>query len=125
MAMPKSPPKKYLPLHRLARKLELDLLNQEEKIYLSALLKRLSDGELLEDILGIRKIRHRPNQSKTEQYVQEVYNLTQDSFNASGKKVNEAISSVANAHNVAFNSVSVAYYSKKGRDILRAIKDKN
>lgn len=123
--MAKLRPQKNLSLHILAAKLECGVLSEEERIYLSRLLKRLANGEQLNDIIGLKNIAHRPNLSKTEQYVQEIYNLTQDNFKALGLKTTEAIEVVARAHNVSSNSVSVAYYSKKGREFLELIKNIN
>lgn len=119
--MAKSMHPQYLTLRVLASKLELGLLTKEEVQLIASIFRRIAEGESAEDLFGGRPL-GRPKKYQTLYYVDQVFGLTQPSFNGTpGLKVAEAITRVATANHVSPDSVKTAYYSKLGRSVRESM----
>lgn len=126
--MAKTPHPHALTLRIWAGKLERSLLSLSEAHLIATLLRRIAAGESLDDVLGAKRAANRPHKDATHHYVEQVYGMTQPTFNGlPGVTVTEAISEVAAACNVSTTTVKTAYYSKAGRshlaEVIKALKD--
>lgn len=113
-----------LRLRVLAGKLELGLLSPEEASVLAGIIRGLAEGEVFDEIVGSKRPAERPSRDTTELYVEQVFGLTQPTFDGKpGMRVGEAIAAVADALNLSRDTVNTAYYSKPGREHLLRVKE--
>ena len=114
----------FLLLRVLAGKLELGLLSLEEASVLAEIIRRLAEGEVFDEIVGTKRPARRPVRNKTEHYVEQVFGLTQPTFDGEpGMKVGEAMEIVAKGSRVDVDTVKAAYYSELGRKHLRLVEE--
>jgi hypothetical protein len=122
--MSKSPHPRALDLRIWAGKLERNLLDPEESRYIATLLRRVAGGESFDEVLGVKRVAHRPSRNTIQHYVEQVYGLSQPLYDGKpGMSVEAAIKEVAQRVKVDFETVKQAYYSKAGRTHLRSIKE--
>ena len=126
--MSKSLHTRALDLRILARKIERNLLSPDEAKMIAAIFRRLAAGENFDEILGVTRFPNRPNEGRTDHYVEQVYGLTTPTYSwenketVKGMAVTKAIEVVAQACNVSISTVKSAYYSEDGRQYLKKIK---
>lgn len=122
--MAKSLHPRWLTLRVLASKLERGLLTPEEARATATLLRRIAAGDSIDDILGAKRAANRPHEDRTHHYVEQVYGLTQPTYDGKpGMTVTAAIDEVASTCNISISTVKTAYYSEAGRAYLEVIKD--
>ncbi len=114
----------FLRLRVLAGKLELGLLSPEEAGVLAQIIRGLAEGEPLDDVLGVKRYANRPIRNTTEHYVEQVFGLTQPTFDGEpGMKISEAMEIVARGSKVSVGTVKSAYYSEPGKQHLMRVKE--
>lgn len=119
--MSKSRHPQFLTLRVLASKIEHGLLTNDEAQCIASILRRIAEGESADDLFGGRPT-NRPKKHQTLYYVDQVFGLTQPSFNGHpGLKVGDAIHQVASNANVSPDTVKTALYSKAGREIWKSL----
>ena len=126
--MSKSLHPRALDLKILAGKIERNLLAPDEAKEIADIFRRVAAGENFDEILGVTRFANRPNEGRTDHYVEQVYGLTTPTYSwenketVSGMTVTKAIEAVAQACNVSISTVKSAYYSEDGRQHLKKIK---
>jgi len=111
----------FLILRILASKIEYGLLTSDEAQVIASILRRIAEGESADDLFG-RRPTNRPKKHQTLYYVDQVFGLTQPSFNGHpGLKVGDAIHQVASRANVSPDTVREAIYSKEGRGFSKSL----
>ena len=119
--MSKSRHPQFLTLRVLASKIEHGLLTNDEAQSIASILRRIAEGESADDLFGGRPT-NRPKKHQTLYYVDQVFGLTQPSFNGHpGLKVGDAIHQVASNANVSPDTVKTALYSKAGREMWKSL----
>jgi len=120
--MSKSLHPRALDLRIWASKLERNLLDPEESHYIATLLRRVAGGESLDEVLGVKRDAHRPNQNAAHHYVEQIHGLMQPLYDGRpGMSVTEAIRTVANECSKSVATVKTAYYSEAGQAHLQAV----
>ena len=117
----KSLHQQFLTLRVLASKLEHGLLTNVEAQLIASILRRIAEGERADDLFGGFP-KNRPKKHQTFNYVDQVFKLTQPSFNGQpGLKVGDAIQQVASSAHVSPDTVKAAFYSKAGREFWKGL----
>lgn len=120
--MSKSHHPRALDLRIWAGKLERNLLDPKEAQYIATLLRRVAQGESFDEVLGVKREAHRPNENTTHYYVEQIHGLMQPSYDGKrGLSVTEAIRMTAEGSGKSIATVKSAFYSDDGCKHLQAV----
>jgi len=119
--MAKSQLPNALDLRILALYIERDMLSLDQKEYLANALRAVASGDSAAVSFGVKRAPHRPESYMTEYIVSSIFSLTQPRWNNSVVSVTTAIDTVAKDLKKSPRTVSNAYYSKKGKEVLKQL----